>query len=350
MRAEPDRSEPVRWFSLFGLGVGVACAQGASGAPDPRALAPEPGASTTCTATVGELRIPSRDPGVEILVQRARAPGPRVGRVVLTHGAGSGGSATWNLPGEHSVLGHLACAGIDAYAFDARGYGGSTRPPELERDDPKGEPIVRARDVQSDLQAIVDLVRRDSGPGPVDLMGWSWGCVVAGLFASERASEVRRLVLVAPVWDRQLASRHITDRIWREESRALHRKLEAPGREDPRVHAAFVEALFRFEAGDVVRLPNGPYRDLYGPDAPVWDARAVTAEVLVIRGERDGASRREAALRLFEALANARSRAYVEVGDTGHFLFRRAGARAFRAFVTRFLTRPPTASYGPPEP
>jgi pimeloyl-ACP methyl ester carboxylesterase len=334
---------------LFGLGVVFACARGASLVPDARALAPEAGAGA-CTATVTELRIPSRDPGVEVFVQRARAPGPRVGRVVLTHGAGSGGSATWDLPGEHSVLRHLACAGFDAYGFDARGFGGSTRLPELKRDDPKGEPVVRAREVQADLQAVVDLMRRDSGPGPVDLMGWSWGCVVAGLFAAEHPSEVRRLALVAPVWDRRVASRHITDRIWREESRALHRGLTRPGREDPVVHDAFVEALFRFEPGDVLRLPNGPYRDLYGPDAPIWNARAVTAEVLIIRGEHDGASKRAAALRLFEALANARGRAYVEVGDAGHFLFRRVGGRALRSFLTGFLTRPATVSSRSPEP
>jgi len=157
---------------------------------------------------------------------------------------------------------------------------------------------------------------------------------------------VRRLALIAPVWDRQLAARHITDRVWREERRSLHARLRAPGREDPRVHAAFVEALFRFEEGDVLRLPNGPYRDLYGPYGPVWDAAAVTAEVMVLRGEDDAASQRAPALRLFDALTSARSRTYVEIGDAGHFLFRRRGARAFRSLLTDFLTRPPPASYG----
>lgn len=338
----------MKWPLLLGFGVAFACARGTSGAPDARPRGPGPDRTGACTATVTELRIPSRDPSVELFVQRARARGPRVGRAVLTHGAGSGGSATWDLPGEHSVLRQLACAGVDAYGFDARGYGGSTRPPELMADDPTGDPVVRARDVQADLRAVVELARRDSGPGPVDLVGWSWGCVVAGLFAAEHPAEVRRLALVAPVWDRRRASRHITDRVWREETRALHRKLTAPGREDPAVHAAFVDALFRFEAGDTLRLPNGPYRDLYGPDAPVWDAGAVTAEVLIIRGERDGASAREAALRLFEALGSARSRAYVEVGDAGHFLFRRTGARSFRAFLTSFMVRPGTERFPAP--
>ena len=46
-----------------------------------------------------------------------------------------------------------------------------------------------------------------------------------------------------------------------------------------------VEALFRFVGpNEPVRLPNGPYRDLYGPDAPVWNPAAVRAPTLVVRG------------------------------------------------------------------
>jgi len=294
---------------------------------------------------VTELRIASKEPGFTVFVQRASAPAERRGRVVLTHGAGSGGSATWNLPGEYSVLRHLACAGFDAYGFDARGYGGSTHPPQMAGDDPRGVPVARAADVQPDLEAVIERAREDSGPGPVDLVGWSWGCVVAGLQAARHPGAVRRLVLVAPVWDRELPRRHVRDRIWREERRALHARLTAPDREDARVHAAFVEQLFRFEANDVLRLPNGAYRDLYGPDAPVWPAASVTADVLILRGEHDAASRRAAALRLFDALASAAGRTYVEVGGAGHFLFRRRGHRVFRSLLTEHLRRP--EAWGP---
>jgi alpha-beta hydrolase superfamily lysophospholipase len=311
------------------------------------ATSPDPSRSGGCAAAVEELRIPSREAGLEIFVQRARAVGARRGRVVLSHGAGSGGSSTWNLPGEYGLLRHLACAGLDAYGFDARGYGGSTRPLALDAARPEGEPVVRAAEVQADLQAVIDLAVRDSGRGPVDLVGWSWGCVVSGLYASTHPEAVRRLILIAPVWDRVRPSRHITDRIYREEARSLHERLSAPGREDPAVHRAFVEALFRFTPEGPLRLPNGPYRDLYGPDGPAWDASAVRAEVLVIRGERDGASGRAPALRLFEALGAAAHRSYVEIGDAGHFLFRRKGHRSLRSNVVAFLTRPAIAIPSP---
>lgn len=343
----------VPWLLVGACSAGnpLEAKAGDSIAEDPGSMAARSASSSdegpaTCTATVSELRRPSREAGIELFVQRARSPGPRRGRVVLTHGAGSGGSATWNLPGDYSILKTLACAGFDAYGFDARGFGGSTLPEALRRDDPAGRPVATAAEVQADLQSVIDLARDDSGPGPIDLVGWSWGCVVAGRYASTHPEQVRRLVLIAPVWDRRVPTRHIEDRAWREEKRALHEELTAPGREDPVVHRAFVEALFRFAPGDVLRLPNGPYLDLYGPESPTWRANPVTAEVLIVRGEDDRASTRPAALRLFDRLSNARGRAYVEIGDAGHFLFRRRGYRSLHGVLLAHLQRPPTFRVG----
>jgi pimeloyl-ACP methyl ester carboxylesterase len=271
-----------------------------------------------------------------------RAPqAPDRGAVVLAHGAGSPGSATWDLtPDSHSALRTLACAGFDAYAFDARGFGGSDGPAAMEGS-AEGEPLVRAEEAARDLAAVVAFARAESGVERVHLVGWSWGCVMAGTYAGREPDQVRRLALFAPVYDRQLASRHVTDRRWREESKALHRKLHAPSRESKAVHRAFVQALFRFTDRDVLRIPNGAYRDLYGPDAPVWDPGRIRAPTLVIRGGQDRASRRGPALRLLDALTRAPHRRYVELAGAGHFAFRRHPHRQLYAELVVFLAGPP---------
>ena len=281
-----------------------------------------------------KLELPN---GQWVFALRVRPPAPRRGVVVLTHGAGSPGSATWDLrAGDHSVMLALAQAGFEAYAFDARGFGGSSRPAAL--DGPRaGPPAVRARDVQVDLGRVLQWAGE---PARFDLVGWSWGCVVAGLYASEHPDRVRRLALFAPVWARRNPSRHIVDQVWREESRDLHERLRSEA-DDPQVHAEFVDALFRFSEGGTLRLPNGPYRDIYGPEAPVWNAAAVRAKTLIFRGSRDRAALRSQGLALFDALERARARRYAEIGDAGHFAFRRRGAdRNFQAVLVGFLTGP----------
>jgi len=281
-----------------------------------------------------KLQLPGGD---WVFALRVRPPQPHRGVVVLTHGAGSPGSATWDLRAKgHSVMVALAEAGFEAYAFDARGFGGSSRPAAL-NGPREGAPVVRARDVQIDLARVLAWA---GDPARFDLVGWSWGCVVAGLYASEHPNRVRRLALFAPVWARQNPSRHIQDQVWREETRALHERLRTPA-DDPELHAEFVESMFRFIDGDRLRLPNGPYRDIYGPDAPIWKAAAVRAQTLIFRGSQDRAASRSQGLALFDALERAETRRYVELGDTGHFAFRRREAhRAFQNVLLGFLAGP----------
>jgi alpha-beta hydrolase superfamily lysophospholipase len=284
------------------------------------------------------------EPGIRVFVTRVRPAGPARGAVVLTHGAGSPASAVWDLPNGYSVMAALAERGFDAFTVDVRGFGGSTSPPALLGPADAAPPAVRAHDVLPDVDAVVERARAEVGGGPVDLVGWSWGALVAGLYASRHPDEVRRLVLFAPVFDRKWPSRHRTEEAWREEPRALHMKWLDPEREDEAIRRAYVDRLFRFADGDVLRIPNGPYRDIYGPDAPIWSPEAVRAETLVVRGTEDRASLRVHARALYDRLIHAKRRVYRELEGAGHFAFRtRAGAPALRAAIVSFLDRPVTA-------
>lgn len=287
-----------------------------------------------------ELRLPSA-PDVEVFVVQILAPGERRGALVFTHGAGSASSALWDLsPVDYSMMRKLACTGWDTYAVDVRGFGGSTIPAALKAPAERNPPAVRARDVQPDVDAAIQHARRTSKVDRVSLFAWSWGCVVAGLYASEHPDTIDRLLLLAPVYDRRWPKRHITDRAWRTEKKQLFFDYHDPAREDRAVLDAHVAALFRFADGDTLVLPNGPYRDLYGDDAPVYDAKKIRAHTLIVRGEEDRASLEPNAYRLFEALENAASKRYVVLGGAGHFVFRTLGYRALHETALAFFNPP----------
>ncbi|MBX2814330.1 MAG: alpha/beta fold hydrolase [Myxococcales bacterium] len=287
-----------------------------------------------------EIRIPS-DPGIEIFVTRVEPVGSSRGAVVLTHGAGSPSSAVWHLPLGYSIMETLASHGFDTYAVDVRGFGGSTRPTTMLSVDTQSPAAVRASEVMPDINAVVKFAQANSGHPQVDLVGWSWGCVVAGMYASSHAESIRRLLLYAPVFDRKWPKRHKIGPASRIESRELHMKWLDPTQEDPKIRQLFVERLFRFEESpDQILLPNGPYRDIYGPDTPVWNPSAVLSATLIIRGSNDLASLRGPAIRLYEALTKAQYRQYTEVANMGHFAFRTFKNPQLKSLILNFLVAP----------
>lgn len=276
--------------------------------------------------------------GVEVLLTYIVSPTPQRSAIVLTHGAGSPSSSIWDLNHEgYSLMRRLACEGFDAYALDVRGFGGSSKPPL----DNSGHPAaVRAKDVMSDVAAAVAFAKDASNVSQVDLLGWSWGCVVSGMYASLHPLDIRKLLLFAPVYDRKWPKRHATESRWKGVDKSLFYKYHDPKRESRAVLDLHVQALFKYadKDGSLV-LSNGPYFDIYGEDAPIWTPSKVTAATLVLRGEKDRASQPEAAYRLFTHLTHARDRRYVVLPNAGHFAFRTHHYRAFQDEVLHFLTR-----------
>jgi pimeloyl-ACP methyl ester carboxylesterase len=287
-----------------------------------------------------ERMIEGPDRADALFTMRVRAAQPTRGAVVLTHGAGSGGSASWDLRadgGSASMLRFLACLGFDAYGFDARGFGGSAMPEAMSKPADASPPIGRAREVVLDLDRVVAHAMKTSSVAKVDLIGWSWGADVAAMYAGDHPRAIDRLVLMAPVYDRRWPARHIRAKAWYAVTKEELAKLYQPEREAREIWDESVSSLFRFTTGGVLRLPAGPYRDLYGADAPVWDARKIVAPVLVVRGDEDKASLEENAYRLFEHLVHARMRRYLVIGGTGHFLFREKRRAELHAALEAFL-------------
>ena len=118
--------------------------------------------------TTEDFMVPARDPGIEIFVRNKRPAEMRAFRpertVLFVHGATYPAHTTFDLPIEgRSWMDHIAARGYDVYLLDLRGYGKSTRPPEMAQSPDANPPVVRTETAVKDIAAAVDfiLARRD---------------------------------------------------------------------------------------------------------------------------------------------------------------------------------------------
>jgi pimeloyl-ACP methyl ester carboxylesterase len=156
-----------------------------------------------------------------VLAGAALRTGSSADRVVLfVHGAGTPAEVAFDVPyQDYSWMAFLARAGFDVFSVDTTGYGRSTRPA------PMNDPCNLAKDRQAgfvaapcapgyphtltsmasdwvDIGAAVDYVRALRRVDRVSLVAWSRGGPRAGGYASQHPDKVRRLVVLAPAYDR----------------------------------------------------------------------------------------------------------------------------------------------------
>jgi pimeloyl-ACP methyl ester carboxylesterase len=153
---------------------------------------------------------------------RAGAMGDRV--ALFVHGAGTPAEVAFDVPyQDYSWMGFLADAGYDVFAMDMTGYGRSTRPAamndpcNLSHDDQlKFVPALIAAPCQpsygqqmttiasdwNDIDAVVNHILALRHVDKVNMLAWSLGGPRAGGYAAQHPEKVRKLVLLAPAYNR----------------------------------------------------------------------------------------------------------------------------------------------------
>src|SRR5258708_2984024 len=111
-----------------------------------------------------EMMVPAHDPGIAIYVRNKRPADMNAFRpertVLYVHGATYPASTSFDLALDGlSWMDYLAARGYDVYLLDVRGYGRSTRPPEMS-DKPDAHPPIRSEEHTSELQSPDHLVCR----------------------------------------------------------------------------------------------------------------------------------------------------------------------------------------------
>src|SRR3954469_22355501 len=112
---------------------------------------------------VTEDMMVASDPGIEIFVRNKRPASLTTFRpertVLYVHGATYPASTAFDLKLDgQSWMDYIAARGYDVYLLDLRGYGKSTRPPEMAQDAAAHPPIVRGDTAAKDVGAVVDAI------------------------------------------------------------------------------------------------------------------------------------------------------------------------------------------------
>src|SRR6266581_9022673 len=151
------------------------------------------------------IMIEAADPGTRLYIRNKRPEDLKQftseKTLLFVHGATQPAEATFDLPLEGlSWMDYIAQHGWDVYLVDVRGYGRSTRPPEMDQPAASNPPIVTTDVAVKDIGSAVDFILQRRGISRISLMGWSWGTVTMGAYTADHNDKVERLVLYAPVW------------------------------------------------------------------------------------------------------------------------------------------------------
>jgi pimeloyl-ACP methyl ester carboxylesterase len=311
----------------------------AARAAPPCEAAGAPGRSVTSES----YHIPSDTPGIQLYVRNKRPADLRaVGseRVLLyVHGATYPSETAFDLAlGGFSWMDYIACRGFDVYLVDLRGYGRSTRPPEMDRPAEENWPIVDTAVAVRDVSTAVEHVLARRRVKQINLLGWSWGTSIMATYAAANPERVRRLALYAPLWLRKSASPLGGDGplgAYRRVTQEQARKRWLNGVPEDKQHDlippgwfdAWAQATWETDpdAGKyeppVLRAPNGVIKDgreYWSAGRAYYDPAAIAAHTLLIYAEWDQDTPGYMAQTLFGLLRNAASKRLVIIGEGTH--------------------------------
>jgi pimeloyl-ACP methyl ester carboxylesterase len=311
-----------------------------------------------------DVMIPSGDPGIELFVRnkhpigRESFPSDRI--LLYVHGATYPSETAFDLPIEAtSMMDMIAARGFDVYLVDVRGYGRSTRPPEMSQPPAANKPIVSTEIAAHDLGAAVDYILKKRGVTKIEVMGWSWGTSIAGLYTSGHNEKVDRLVLYAPQWIRteppappvanapplgayRLVSKDSAKARWLkgvpEDKQAA---LIPPG-----VFEAWADATWATDpesakqSPPMLRAPNGVFEDnmnYWGAGKAQYDPGKITVPTFILHAEWDADLPSYLAQNYFAQLKNTPYKRMVELSEGTHTVMMEKNRMQFFRELMGFL-------------
>ncbi|HYS07091.1 MAG TPA: alpha/beta hydrolase [Myxococcales bacterium] len=303
-----------------------------------------------------DAQIDAPDPGIKLFVREKKAEGARASddnTVLFVHGATFPSTPDFDLQlKDYSWADRLAAQGYVVYLFDKRNYGFSTREKAMDEPAAANRPLSRSYLVIRDIAAVVDHIRQKNKIQKVTLIGWSWGAMTAGYYASLHSEKVRKLVLYAPLYDNPLhtnlgAGSNLQDkrnpaqfnpamgayRLGTAEANNKRWDGEIPIQNkdeyrEPAVQDAFNQAALATDPTSAtrtppaLRAPNGVLEDSFyqATGRPLWNAGSILVPTLVIAGEDDTWSFPHDREGLMRDLTNAPVKRHVTIPHATHFV------------------------------
>jgi pimeloyl-ACP methyl ester carboxylesterase len=256
-----------------------------------------------------------------------------------------------------SWMDFIAQHGYDVYLVDVRGYGRSTRPPQMDKPPMESEPFARTETAVKDVSAAVDFILKRRGVSKIDLMGWSWGTSIMGWYTTQNNDKVNRLVLYAPGWVRDSSS--LTDAagklgayrsVSRESAKARwlmgvaedkKADLIPPGWFDAWADATWAtDPVGSKQTPPMLRAPNGVVQDgreFWGAGKPLYDPGGIRVPVFLAHAEWDADLPSYMLYAYFAKLTNAPYKRYVQIGEGTHTIIMEKNRMQLFQAVQQFL-------------
>lgn len=290
-----------------------------------------------------EFMIESDTPGIKLYVRNKRPADIQnfspERTLLYVHGSTYPAETAFDIKLNNlSWMESIAERGYDVYLVDLRGYGPSTRPPEMDQPAEQNDPIVRTETGVRDVGQAVDFILKRRNLPKLDLLGWSWGTTLMGAYTAQHNDKVNKLVLYAPQWLR--TSPPLTDSGGKLGAYRVVSVADAKGRwlkgvpEDKKAELipegwfeAWADATFatdpwgRQQTPKKLRAPNGTVqdsRDFWGAGKPLYDPGQITVPVLVVHADWDQDLPSDMTKAYFAKLTGAPYRRWVEIAEGTH--------------------------------
>ena len=330
--------------------------------PPTHAAVPAPAAPAI---TMEEFMVPSVDAGIDLYVRNkhpANVTSFAPQRILLyVHGATYPAETAFDLQlNGMSWMDYMAARGYDVYLVDLRGYGRSTRPPEMSRPAAESAPLTRTATAVKDVGAAVEFIRKRRGVAKIDLLGWSWGTSVMGWYTAQNNDKVNKLVLYAPQWIRAVSGApSLTDTgaplgAYRSVSMASARERWLTGVPENKkaelIPAGWFDAwasatLATDPVGSkaeqpVLRAPNGVVQDgreFWAAGKALYDPGQITVPTFLAHAEWDQDLPSYMLHTYFAKLTNVPYKRYVEIGEGTHTIIMEKNRMQLFEAVQQFL-------------
>lgn len=321
-----------------------------------------------------DFQIDALDPGIKIFMREKMAEGNKTftneNIVLFLHGATSPSTCDFDLGyKDYSWADWMVKHGYVVYMGDYRNYGGSTREKAMDEPAANNKPVTRSYLALRDIEAMVNNIKQTRNVQKVTLIGWSWGAMMAGYYASLHSENVQKLVLYAPLYSFNnhtnlgpgsgLQNKRKPDefnfalgayRLTTEAANTGRWNGEIPVANkdeyrDPAVPVEFwKECLATDPTSDSrnppsLRAPNGVLEDSFyqATARPLWNAANIYAPTLVIGGNFDTWSFQEDREGLMRALVHAPVKENILITDATHFVIFEKKRFEFFEAILKFL-------------
>lgn len=280
----------------------------------------------------------------------------------------------------------LAKNGYDVWAIDFIGQGKSSYPKSMEKfyipigfyPSQKGVYPLQAKQAVKQLNQAVDFILEKTKKENIDLLGWSWGSVVAAMYSIDYPTKIKHLVLygsmysshlkkiLEPLFIKPFAGKDgkfshnlpayqnvpwkMVENHWKMMIGIPWKKIENHGEMMIGENKDIVNNSVINKVGDAyikidpnpyirnsLRRPMGPMKDLYSiwNGEPIYDIKKLKTPTLVIYGDQDFFADKN----LYKKLNNVAVKKEVVLNKATHWLIYEKARGQFINEVLNFLAK-----------